>query len=143
MSLTRLVNEAWQGADIVAGKLARHRPVLVVAGVGEHGADQGDAGGEEGKGDADQRPLRLLWSELPLPAVHDVHPQPTDVLLALLEVGHGTPAVHNLAVQGLQAGQLGELGEAGKLHAGAEVGGDVDEGAGDAADQGHLGTVGT
>ena len=137
-----LLDETWQGADVVAGQLPGHSPVLVLARVREHRAHQGDAGGEEGQRDADQGPLGLLWGELPLPPVHDVHPQPPDVLLALLQIGHGVPAVHHLVVQRPQAGQLRELGEAGELDAGAEVGGDVHQGAGHAPHQGHLGTVG-
>ena len=137
-----LLDETWQGADVVAGQMPGHRPVLVLARVREHRAHQGDAGGEEGQRDADQGPLGLLWGELPLPPVHDVHPQPPDVLLALLQIGHGVPAVHHLVVQRPQAGQLRELGEAGELDAGAEVGGDVHQGAGHAPHQGHLGTVG-
>ena len=137
-----LLDETWQGADVVAGQLPGHRPVLVLARVREHRPHQGDAGGEEGQRDADQGPLGLLWGELPLPPVHDVHPQPPDVLLALLQIGHGVPAVHHLVVQRPQAGQLRELGEAGELDAGAEVGGDVHQGAGHAPHQGHLGTVG-
>ena len=138
-----LLDEAWQGANVVARKLTRHRPVLVVARVGKHRAHQRDAGGEEGQRDTDQRPLRLLRGELPLPPVHDVHPQPPDVLLALLQVGHCAPAVGHLVVKRLQTVQLCQLGEAGKLHAGAEVGGNVDEGAGDPPNQRHLRTVGT
>ena len=137
-----LLDKTWQGADVVAGQLSGHRPVLVLARVREHRAHQGDAGGEEGQRDADQGPLGLLRGELPLPPVHDVHPQPPDVLLALLQVGHGAPAVRHLVVQRPKAGQLGELGEAGELDAGAEVGGDVHQGAGHAPHQGHLGTVG-
>ena len=137
-----LLDEIWQGADVVAGQLPGHRPVLVLARVREHRTHQGDAGGEEGQRDADQGPLGLLRGELPLPPVHDVHPQPPDVLLALLQVGHGAPGVHHLVVQRPQAGQLRELGEAGELDAGAEVGGDVHQGAGHAPHQGHLGTVG-
>ena len=137
-----LLDETWQGADVVAGQMPGHRPVLVLARVREHRAHQGDAGGEEGQRDADQGPLGLLWGELPLPPVHDVHPQPPDVLLALLQVGHGAPGVHHLVVQRPQAGQLRELGEAGELDAGAEVGGDVHQGAGHAPHQGHLGAVG-
>ena len=137
------MDETWQGADIVGGKLTSDGPVLVVARVGEHRPHQRDAGGEEGQRDADQRPLGLLRGELPLPPVHDVHPQPPDVLLALLEVGHRTPAVGHLVVKRLQAGQLRQLGEACKLHAGAEVGGNVNQGAGDPTNQRHLRTVGT
>ena len=138
-----LLDQTWQGADVVACKLTRDRPVLVVARVGKHRAHQGDAGCEEGKCDADQRPLRLLRGELPLPPVHDVHPQPPDVLLALLQVGHCTPVVHHLCVKRLQTVKLSQLGEACKLYAGAEVGGNVNEGAGDASDQRHFRTVGT
>ena len=141
--LTGLLEQTWQEADVVACKLTRHSPILVVARVGKHRAHQRDASGEEGQCNTDQRPLRLLRGELPLPPVHDVHPQPPDVLLALLQVGHCAPAVDHLVVKRLQTVELGQLSEACKLHAGAEVGGNVNEGAGDPSYQRHLGTVGT